>query len=48
MTEHGEFVEVQGTAEGNPFHMNDLNSMLGLAQKGIQELITKQKRLLDL
>lgn len=48
MTEQGEFVEVQGTAEGKPFHMNDLTSMLGLAQKGIQELIIKQRRLLDL
>lgn len=48
MTEHGEFVEVQGTAEAKPFHMNDLNNMLELAKKGIRELIVKQKRLLDL
>jgi ribonuclease PH len=48
MTEKGEFIEVQGTAEGKPFRMNDLTHMLELAQKGIQELIGKQKRLLDL
>ncbi|MGD9592028.1 MAG: ribonuclease PH, partial [Candidatus Berkiella sp.] len=48
MTQSGEFIEVQGTAEGKAFQMNELNSMLNLAQKGIQELITKQKRLLDL
>ncbi|MFI4937841.1 MAG: ribonuclease PH [Candidatus Berkiellales bacterium] len=48
MTEQGEFVEVQGTAEGKPFHLNDLNNMLELARKGIKELILKQKRLLDL
>ncbi len=48
MTERGEFVEVQGTAEGKPFKTPDLTSMLALAQKGIQELITQQKRLLDL
>ncbi|MBS0286548.1 MAG: ribonuclease PH [Proteobacteria bacterium] len=48
MTQQGEFIEVQGTAEGKAFHLNELNSMLALAQKGIQELITKQKRLLDL
>ncbi len=48
MTEQGEFIEVQGTAEGKPFKLNELTSMLALAQKGIQELIGKQKRLLDL
>jgi ribonuclease PH len=48
MTEQGEFIEIQGTAEGRPFHLNELNSMLELAKKGIFELIGKQKRLLDL
>lgn len=48
MTEQGEFIEIQGTAEGRPFHLNELNSMLELAKKGIFELIAKQKRLLDL
>ncbi len=48
MTQHGDFIEVQGTAEGKAFKLNELNSMLSLAQKGIQELIGKQKRLLDI
>lgn len=48
MNEKGEFIEVQGTAEGHPFKQTELNGMLELAQKGIQELIFKQKRLLDL
>jgi len=48
MNGNNEFIEVQGTAEGKPFKANDLNNMLALAQKGIQELIIKQKRLLDL
>lgn len=48
MTEQGDFIEIQGTAEGRPFHLNELNSMLDLAKKGIYELIAKQKRLLDL
>jgi ribonuclease PH len=48
MTEHGEYVEIQGTAEGAPFKMSDLNGMLELAQKGIRELITKQKTLLNI
>lgn len=48
MNAHNEFIEVQGTAEGKPFKGNELNNMLALAQQGIQELIIKQKRLLDL
>ena len=48
MTEHGEFVELQGTAEGQPFKSGELTNMLDLAAKGIKELITKQKVLLAL
>ncbi|MGE3320370.1 MAG: ribonuclease PH [Candidatus Berkiella sp.] len=48
MNAHNDFIEVQGTAEGKPFKTQDLTAMLSLAQKGIQELIIKQKRLLDL
>lgn len=48
MTEHGEFIEVQGTAEGQPFKAQELNNMLDLATKGIQSLIFKQKRLLNI
>jgi len=48
MNGNNEFIEIQGTAEGKPFKANDLNGMLALAQKGIQELIIKQKCLLDL
>lgn len=47
MTEKGEFIEIQGTAEGKPFHLNELSSMLELAKKGIFDLISRQKRLLD-
>lgn len=42
MTDEGEFVEVQGTAEGKPFSRFDLNELLNLAQVGIKELIGKQ------
>lgn len=48
MTEKGDFIEIQGTAEGKPFQSSELNNMLALAKKGIDELIIKQKRLLDL
>lgn len=36
-------VEIQGTAEGATFSRNELNAMLDMAQRGIQELITLQK-----
>lgn len=48
MTESGEFVEVQGTAEGKPFKLHELNSMLELAQVAIQELIQIQKIALEI
>ena len=46
MNEHAEFIELQGTAEITPFSIADLNSMLALAEKGIKELITIQKKCL--
>lgn len=46
MTGSGKFVEVQGTAEGKPFSRAELDGLLGLARKGIGQLITKQKQLL--
>lgn len=44
MTGSGKLVEVQGTAEHNPFTKNQLMEMLGLAEKGIDELIKIQRR----
>jgi ribonuclease PH len=43
MSDTGDFIEVQGTAEGHPFNQDELNSMLALARKGISELITSQQ-----
>ncbi len=43
MTEHGGFIEVQGTAEGEPFAEAELNQMLALARAGIAELVAAQK-----
>lgn len=48
MTEDGGFVEIQGTAEGEPFGREAMNSMLDLAASGIRELITKQKTVLSI
>ena len=47
MTGSGGFVEVQGTAEGDAFTQEQMNSMLALAKKGIQELVTAQRTALD-
>jgi ribonuclease PH len=48
MTEAGAFIEVQGTAEGQPFNQDELNQMLSLAKSGIQTLIQAQKKALGL
>lgn len=48
MTESNKFIEIQGTAEAEPFNADDLNKMLALAKEGIQELIFEQKRALNL
>jgi len=46
-TGEGRFVEVQGTAEKKPFSDADLQEMLRLARKGIQELIRLQQKTLE-
>ncbi|MEM7206519.1 MAG: ribonuclease PH [Pseudomonadota bacterium] len=43
MNEAGGFIEVQGTAEGHAFSDDELNAMLGLARKGISEIIQMQQ-----
>lgn len=42
----GNFIEVQGTAEGAPFSPDEMAAMIGLAQKGISELIEQQNQAL--
>ncbi|MGH2484666.1 MAG: ribonuclease PH [Ktedonobacterales bacterium] len=46
MTHQGEFVEIQGTAEGKPFSRARLDEMLALAEKGIRELQVMQREAL--
>jgi ribonuclease PH len=46
MTGSGKFVEVQGTAEREPFSRSDMDDMLKLAKKGIDGLVAKQKTVL--
>jgi len=43
----GQLVEVQGTAEGEPFSRQMLDSMLDLAEAGIRELFSMQRAALD-
>jgi len=43
MTGSGGIVEVQGTAEGEPFSRAELDALLALAQAGIADLVAKQK-----
>jgi ribonuclease PH len=43
MTGAGRFVEVQGTAEGNPFSREELDELLALAEKGITEIFELQR-----
>jgi ribonuclease PH len=46
MTGKGGIVEVQGTAEGEPFSKAELNKLIALGEKGIKTLIKKQQDLL--
>ncbi|MFQ5596878.1 MAG: ribonuclease PH [Nitrospiria bacterium] len=46
MTGKGKYVEVQGTAEGEPFHKEELDGLMALASDGIRELIEQQRALL--
>jgi ribonuclease PH len=45
MTGSGRFVEVQGTAEGQAFSRSELDALLGLAEKGIAEIVERQRAL---
>ncbi len=47
MTETGKMIEVQGTAEGEPFSMDEMNAMLDLARHAIRELNDIQKEALN-
>lgn len=46
MTQHGQFVEIQGTAEGSALARQQVDSLLNLAEQGIQGIIQQQKQVL--
>jgi ribonuclease PH len=47
MNREGQYIEVQGTAEGEPFDRAMLNRLLDLAAGGIGELLAAQARALE-
>lgn len=47
MSDRGEFIEVQGTGEETSFTREELNNILDVAEKGINEIIELQKSLLS-
>jgi ribonuclease PH len=46
MNDADAFIEIQGTAEGHAFRMDELNNMLALAQHGIRQIIAAQREAL--
>ena len=48
MTETGKLIEVQGTAEGEPFSFDEMSEMLELAKHGLRELFDIQKSALNI
>jgi len=47
MNNSNSFIEVQGTAEGHAYNRDELNAMLTLAEKGINELLDAQRAALE-
>jgi ribonuclease PH len=47
MTGDGRFVEVQGTAEGLAFTRKDLDTLVGLAEEGIAEIVDAQMQMIS-
>lgn len=47
MNDDGELIEIQGTGEGRAFTVAEQQELVSLCQKGIRELIAKQKAILE-
>ena len=47
MTASGKIIEIQGTAEGAPFTLDELGKLIALGQKGIAELVQHQRKALQ-
>jgi ribonuclease PH len=46
MNDGGGFIEVQGTAEGHAFRRDEMDAMLALAERGVAELVQRQREAL--
>lgn len=46
MTERGDVVEIQGTAEDRPFSMTNLNKLIKLAETGMEQVIAIEKEII--
>ncbi len=46
MTEDGKIIEIQGTAEGEPFSEDELAQLMSLGKQGIQDIISQQRQAL--
>ncbi|MBE2896107.1 ribonuclease PH [Pasteurellaceae bacterium HPA106] len=46
MSEDGRIIEIQGTAEGEPFSFEELDTLLSLAKDGIKQIMNKQRDVL--
>ncbi|MFA6712233.1 MAG: ribonuclease PH, partial [Candidatus Caldatribacteriota bacterium] len=46
MTERGDVVEIQGTAEDRPFSMTNLNKLIKLAECGMEQVISIEKEII--
>jgi ribonuclease PH len=46
MTGNNHFIEIQGTAEEEPFNRDLMNAMMDLAMMGINEITKKQRHIL--
>jgi len=46
-TGDGRFIEVQGTAEGSPFTREQMDNLLELGKKGIEQLVVLQRRAIE-
>ncbi len=47
MTESGKFVEIQGTAEENPFSYQEMEKLVQAAQHGLKKIFTAQKQIVE-
>jgi ribonuclease PH len=47
MNDGGGFIEVQGTAEGHAFRREEMDALMDLAAKGINDLVVAQRAALE-